>query len=124
MPEISAGHHYLSPSSSLDFAAPRIHAPGGFSFYRFAMITLNSKTCAVVVTAPRPLTKEQREAVRADCANHLPVDVAVIVLDPGFTVTPIGDASATLLDEVRALRADLTERHAEMSALSMRVLKE
>jgi len=32
MPEISAGYHYLSPSSSLDFAAPRIHAPGGFSF--------------------------------------------------------------------------------------------
>jgi len=32
MPEISAGHHYLSPSSSLDFAAPRIYAPGGFFF--------------------------------------------------------------------------------------------
>lgn len=76
------------------------------------MITSNTKTSAVVVTAPRPLTKEQREAVRAECASNLPASVGVIVLDPGFTATPISDASI-LVAELRALRVDLATRHEE-----------
>jgi hypothetical protein len=88
------------------------------------MITSNSKTSTVVVTAPRPLTKEQRETVRVEVASNLPANVGVIVLDPGFAVAPIGDVAGMLLNELRALRSDLDERHAEMRAVGMRVFKE
>jgi tagatose-1,6-bisphosphate aldolase len=75
------------------------------------MITSNTKISAVVVTAPRTLTKEQRENVRVEVAASLPATVGVIVLDPGFAVTHIGDAS--ILAELHALRADLAAQHEE-----------
>jgi len=101
----------LGQLKQLAFAAPRSNAPGGFSFSRSTMITSNTKTSAVVVTAPRPLTKEQRETVRVEVASNLPANVGVIVLDPGFAIAPVGDA--TILAELQALRADLAAQHEE-----------
>lgn len=102
------------------------------------MITSNAKTSAVVVNAPRPLTKEQREAIRAECASNLPADVGVIVLDPGFVIAAVGDAGLAgdlvvgeaqqdetqhlILAELQRLRADIAQQVELVNAVGMKII--
>lgn len=81
------------------------------------MITSNTKTSAVVVTAPRPLTKEQRETIRVEVGSNLPADVGVIVLDPGFAIAPVG--VAPILLELRKIRLAMEDFRSDLDVITM-----
>ena len=85
------------------------------------MITSNTKTSAVVVTAPRALTKEQREIIRAECASNLPADVGVIVLDPGFAVTAIG--ASPIHAELQKIARGIQRAIDDLGACAMRTVE-
>lgn len=72
------------------------------------MATMKSSTSALIVTAPRPLTSEQVDEVRAGIARQLPADTAVVVVPPGFTVHPLSLAPSSI--ELQHDQADLVHR--------------
>jgi hypothetical protein len=94
-----------------------------------------AKNTVVVVTAPRPVTKEQRTAIKAGVRAEFPPGAVVIVLDPGMTIDvipsagagkmaacePLGDETPRqILAELQALRAELTaEREAHKAGLAL-----
>jgi len=69
------------------------------------MSTMKSSTCALIVTAPRPLTSEQVDWVRAEIARQLPADTTVVVVPSGFTVHPLALAPSSV--ELQPDQADL-----------------
>lgn len=52
-------------------------------------------TSALIVTAPRMLTDEQVDHVRADLVRQLPAGAVVLVVPPGFTVQQLGSAPSS-----------------------------
>lgn len=48
----------------------------------------------LIVTAPRPLTSEQVDQVRAEIARQVPIGSVVVVVQPGFSVQAIACAPA------------------------------
>ena len=48
----------------------------------------------LIVTAPRPLTSEQVDQVRAEIARQVPIGSVVVVVQPGFLVQAIAGAHA------------------------------
>lgn len=55
------------------------------------------KTSAVIVMAPRLLSREDREAIVAELKRELPPDVGVIALQDGFKVSIVGDGPVSLV---------------------------
>lgn len=105
------------------------------------MTEVTAKTSALILTAPRILTNEQRTQIAEAMGANLPSDVGVIVLDPGFTVLPVSgtpvtigelvtgelaqdETQAQILTELKGLRADLAAQHERMNALGLRVFTE
>lgn len=72
------------------------------------MATMTSNTSALIVTAPKSLSSEQVDQVRAEIARQLPADTVVLVIQPGFTVHPLSFAPTTV--ELQADQADLAYR--------------
>lgn len=73
------------------------------------MATMKSSMSALIVTAPRPLTSEQVDQVRAEIARQLPADTAVVVVPTGFTVHPLSLAPSSV--ELQHDQADLLYQH-------------
>lgn len=73
------------------------------------MAIIKSSTAALIVTAPRPLTSEQVDLVRAEIARQLPVDTTVVVVPTGFTVHPLALAPSSV--ELQPEQADLIYQH-------------
>lgn len=69
------------------------------------MAIIKSCTSALIVTAPRPLTSEQVDLVRAEIARQIPIGTTVIVVPTGFTVQPLSLAPSSV--ELKPEQADL-----------------
>ena len=101
------------------------------------MATMKSKTSALVVTAPRALTSEQVDQVRAEIARQLPAGTTVVVVPTGFTVHPLSLAPSSvelqhdqadlfyqqlgLLNELQKLGAGIADAIEALGNVSMRV---
>lgn len=131
MPEISAGHHYLSPSSSLDFAAPRIHAPGGFlTFERFAM-SAESKVHSITVEVnvdtsnlEKAVVMMERLAVAAQAARDSIVTfngLAIAADDIAVCELQADETPRMILAELKALRSDLADQRECVSPVRTRL---
>jgi hypothetical protein len=77
----------------------RLSLPDEFgpSVSRCAMAEAKSKTSAVIVLAPRLLSKEERAAIVDELRRELPQDVGIIALQDGFKVTVVGDGPVALV---------------------------
>jgi hypothetical protein len=98
------------------------------------------QTLVIVVTLPRPVTKELRAAVRDELQANLPSYVLVVILDAGMTADAFpmsqrqnatslielaqDDTQAKILTELKALRAELSAQHERMNVLGLRVVTE
>ena len=78
------------------------------------MTIIKPNTSTVIVTAPRPLTSEQVDNVRAEIARQVPAGVAVVVVPHGFTVQLLESPACSA--DVRRDFVDLVRR--DLGALS------